>query len=148
MFNRHPSLRPKPGLPGLSRKTRLSPIGKKAEERYELQFNGYHADFLRHRECDGLPNGKHAEGCRLAPHLNFRPGKRRLNEASHVRKRSRGGLFFELVTHSAACHDAFEVMPPAERLTMLPLAHRLAWTSHHKHPDVVPEPPVPEGDCE
>jgi hypothetical protein len=35
-------------------------------------------------------------------------------------------------------------MPAAERLTMLPLAYRLAWQSHHACPDLVPAPPIPE----
>lgn len=144
----HPSLKPKPGSPGLRRTKPINPIGPKAAQRFELQFNGYHADFLRHRECDGLPDGSHAEDCRLAPHLNFRPGKRRLNEPSHVRKRSRGGLHFEQVTASAACHDVFEQLPAEERLRMLPLAHRLAWRSHHAAPDLVPAPPIPEEDIE
>lgn len=143
---RHPSLDPKPGVsPTLTRRTPLNPIGKKAEEKFAEKFNGYHVQYVCSLACVGLPDGSHAEACRVEPHLNFRPGKvRGRNEPSHVIRRSRGGLFFHLVPQSSACHDVFELMPPAERQKLLPLALRLAWTSHHKHPDLVPEPPVPE----
>lgn len=144
-MRRHPSLRPKPGSPGLERRTPLAPIGKKAEARFELQFNGYHVQWICSLPCVGLPDGSHAEGCKVEAYRNFRPGKLRgRNEPSHVIRRSRGGLFYHLIPQSSACHDAFEAMPPAERQTMLPVALRLAWTSHQKHPDVVPAPPVQE----
>lgn len=145
-MRRHPSLRPKPGSPGLERRTPLAPIGPKAEERFELAFNGFHVQWIVTLDCAGLPDGTHVEDCRLSAHLNRSPDGRirGRNEASHVIRRSRGGLHFHLIPQSSACHRTFEAMPPAERQTMLPVALRLAWISHHKHPDVVPAPPVPE----
>lgn len=129
----------------LERKTPLAPIGKKAGQRYEEQFNGWHSERLRRRPCDGLPDGTHAPGCRILPHLNWQRGDGK-NDPSHVVKR-RGraqGLFFHLVTHSRACHDTFETLPRKEREKMLPLAYTLAWQSHYEAGDLVPEPPAPE----
>lgn len=142
----HPSLRARPGSPGLQRRTPIKPIGKKAEERFELAYNGFHVQWIVTLDCAGLPNGSHVEECRLSAYLNRSPDGRirGRNEASHVVKRSRGGLSFHLVPQSSACHRAFEVLPAVERRKLLPLALRLAWTSHHKHPDLVPAPPVPE----
>ena len=130
---------------GLKRKAPLAPIGKKAAKLYEEQFNGWHSERLRHRPCDGLPDGSHAEGCRRLPELNWQrdDGK---NDPSHVYKRRglAGGLFFHLVTHSRPCHDTFELLPVEQRIRLLPLAHMLAWESHRMNPDLVPVPLAPE----
>jgi hypothetical protein len=51
------------------------------------------------------------------------------------------GLWYEQVSHSRACHSEFEDLPKVLKRLMLPLAHSLAWESHHEKPEV-PAPPV------
>jgi hypothetical protein len=82
---------------------------------------------------------------RLCPEIQ-RSARAYRCDASHVRTKGAMGLWYEQVSQSRACHREFEELPRTLKRLMLPLAHRLAWASHRERPDLVPAPPVPEGE--